>query len=57
MQRKGVCADEDLLTKFCQDNNIGGWFYSSPKDNINIEESTNCLIKQVSHRCFFQAAD
>lgn len=48
MQRKGVCADEDLLTKFCQDNGIGAWFYSSPKDNINIEESTNCLIKQVS---------
>lgn len=48
MPKKGICADEDFLNKFCEENNIGAWFYASPKENINIEESTNFLIDQVS---------
>ena len=48
LDRRGPAVNPDNLDKFCAENDIKGWFYSSPMDNINIDESANFLISEVS---------
>uniref|UniRef100_A0A3Q1GT56 Ras-related protein Rab n=1 Tax=Acanthochromis polyacanthus TaxID=80966 RepID=A0A3Q1GT56_9TELE len=36
-----------LLDKFCKDNNFLGWFKTSAKENINIDEAGSFLVKQM----------
>uniref|UniRef100_A0A3Q1BIW9 Uncharacterized protein n=1 Tax=Amphiprion ocellaris TaxID=80972 RepID=A0A3Q1BIW9_AMPOC len=46
MKTKG----EDLvssLDRFCKDNNFLGWFETSAKENINIDEAGSFLVKQM----------
>ncbi|XP_018559236.1 ras-related protein Rab-32 [Lates calcarifer] len=42
--------DEDLvssLNSFCKDNRFLGWFETSAKDNVNIDEAGAFLVKQM----------
>ncbi|XP_070800125.1 LOW QUALITY PROTEIN: ras-related protein Rab-38 [Pituophis catenifer annectens] len=46
--------DQELLVnngfkmdQFCKDNGFVGWFETSAKDNINIEEAARCLVKHI----------
>uniref|UniRef100_A0A3B4TY21 RAB32, member RAS onco family n=1 Tax=Seriola dumerili TaxID=41447 RepID=A0A3B4TY21_SERDU len=42
--------DGDLLSSldsFCEDNNLVGWFETSAKDNINIDEAGAFFVKQM----------
>ncbi|XP_042357244.1 ras-related protein Rab-32 [Plectropomus leopardus] len=42
--------DRDLLSSldsFCKDNRFTGWFETSAKDNINIDEAGAFLVKQM----------
>ncbi|XP_049452736.1 ras-related protein Rab-32 [Epinephelus fuscoguttatus] len=42
--------DRDLvssLDSFCKDNNFMGWFETSAKDNINIDEAGAFLVRQM----------
>uniref|UniRef100_H2SUT8 Ras-related protein Rab n=1 Tax=Takifugu rubripes TaxID=31033 RepID=H2SUT8_TAKRU len=46
--------DNDVLTnngikmdQFCQDNGFVGWYETSAKENINIDEAANCLVKHI----------
>ncbi|XP_051238562.1 ras-related protein Rab-32 [Dicentrarchus labrax] len=42
--------DGDLVSSldgFCKDNNFIGWFETSAKDNINIDEAGAILVKQM----------
>ncbi|XP_033499552.1 ras-related protein Rab-32 [Epinephelus lanceolatus] len=42
--------DRDLvssLDSFCKDNNFMGWFETSAKDNINIDEAGALLVRQM----------
>ena len=44
-----------MLEKFCKENNFCGWFYTSAKENTNIEESAKFLVGKVcilSYRFF-----
>lgn len=38
---------ESLLDTFCKDNNFQGWFKTSAKENINIDEAGSFLVKQM----------
>jgi Ras-related protein Rab-32 len=40
-------GDPKFLDQFCQDHGFVGWFYTSPKENVNIDESANFLIKSI----------
>ncbi|XP_032075067.1 ras-related protein Rab-38 isoform X2 [Thamnophis elegans] len=35
------------MDQFCKDNGFVGWFETSAKDNINIEEAARCLVKHI----------
>ena len=35
------------LDKYCEEKGFLGWFETSAKDNINIEEAANLLIDEV----------
>ncbi|XP_026562557.1 ras-related protein Rab-38 [Pseudonaja textilis] len=35
------------MDQFCKDNGFVGWFKTSAKDNINIEEAARCLVKHI----------
>lgn len=45
--KTGRLGDESVLNKFCEDHGFIGWFFTSPKDNVNIEESMQFLIRKV----------
>ena len=45
--KAGSLGEESFLDKFCQENGFAGWFYTSPKENVNIEEAANSLIKHI----------
>ena len=36
------------LDRYCEERGFLGWFETSAKDNINIDESANLLIKEVN---------
>ena len=35
------------LDQYCRDNGIVKWFETSAKDNINVEDAANFLVKQI----------
>ncbi|XP_066507622.1 ras-related protein Rab-38b [Hoplias malabaricus] len=47
-QSREVVTNNGLkLEQFCQENGIAGWFETSAKDNININEAANFLVKHI----------
>ncbi|KAJ4935227.1 hypothetical protein JOQ06_016763 [Pogonophryne albipinna] len=35
------------MEQFCQENGFVGWYETSAKENINIDEAANCLVKHI----------
>ena len=48
--KSGSLGEETFLNQFCEEHGFIGWFYTSPKENINIEDSANFLIKGIISR-------
>lgn len=40
-------GDASFLNRFCDDNGFVAWFYTSPKENINVENAANALMKRI----------
>lgn len=36
------------MDEYCSKNGFSGWFETSAKDNVNIEESAKALVSKVS---------
>ncbi|XP_061775254.1 ras-related protein Rab-38 isoform X2 [Nerophis ophidion] len=57
-QGRDVLTNNGLkMEQFCQDNGFVGWFETSAKENINIDEAANCLVKHIisSEKDMFQS--
>jgi len=46
-EKAGSLSEETFLNTFCEENGFIGWFYTSPKDNVNIEEASRALLKRI----------
>ena len=45
--KEGPAASPEMLDKFVKENNFCGWFYTSAKENINVEEAAKYLVGKV----------
>ncbi|KAI1283261.1 Ras-related protein Rab-32 [Halotydeus destructor] len=45
--REGHAASPEYLDKFCSENGFAGWFYTSAKNNENVEEAAKYLVNKV----------
>lgn len=43
-----IAKDVEALNQFSKQQGFVGWYYTSPKDNINIEQSARFLVEKVS---------
>lgn len=49
MSKEGIVNNPSAMTEFCKENNFAGWFLTSAKENLNIEEAARFLITQILH--------
>lgn len=47
-EKQGYCADSNKMNEFVKENDFIGWYETSAKDNINIDDSAKGLVGQVS---------
>lgn len=50
--KEGIVNNSSKMDEFCKENQFVTWFETSAKDNINIDEATNCLVAKVYNFCF-----
>ncbi|XP_023648441.1 ras-related protein Rab-38 [Paramormyrops kingsleyae] len=47
-QGRDVLTNNGLkMEQFCKENGFVGWFETSAKENINIDEAASCLVKHI----------
>jgi Ras-related protein Rab-32 len=46
--KEGIAANPAKLDEFCKEKGFAGWFQTSAKDNINIDDAAKFLVKTVS---------
>jgi Ras-related protein Rab-32 len=46
-EKAGSLGEPSFLNQFCADNGFVGWFYTSPKEDLNIEQSAKFLLKHI----------
>lgn len=47
-QKQGLVTMPAKMDEYCKQNGFSGWFETSAKDNVNIEESAKALVSKVS---------
>jgi len=53
MPKEGVANNADQLDKFCEEHGFCGWYYTSAKDNVNVEEAAKYLVAKVCYSYTF----
>lgn len=46
-KKEGAAANPKLLDNFCAEAGFSGWYYTSAKENLNVEESARFLISKI----------
>lgn len=46
-QKKEGSQSHSQMDQFCKDHGFTGWFETSAKDNINIDEATRFLVEKI----------
>lgn len=47
-QKEGLVNSPAKMDEYCKEKNFAGWFETSAKENINIEEAARFLVNKVS---------
>jgi len=45
--KEGMINNPTKMDEYCQENNFSGWFETSAKENINIDDAARCLVTQI----------
>ena len=58
-KKEGTAANPKQLDAFCLEAGFAGWFYTSSKDNLNVEESARFLVSKIlqSRKAFEEDED
>lgn len=51
-QKEGLVNSPAKMDEYCKEKNFSGWFETSAKENINIEEAAKFLVNKVSNIFF-----
>ncbi|XP_046424009.1 uncharacterized protein LOC124181457 isoform X2 [Neodiprion fabricii] len=46
-QKEGLVNSPNKMDEYCKDKNFSGWFETSAKENINIEEAARFLVNKI----------
>lgn len=46
-QKEGVVNQPAKMDEYCREKGFAGWFETSAKENINIEEAARSLVNKV----------
>lgn len=44
---EAMFQDTDAMQSFCKDKGFAGYFFTSAKENINVEEAAACLLQKI----------
>lgn len=47
-QKEGIVNTPPAMDEFCKEKGFTGWFETSAKENINIEEAARSLVNKVT---------
>lgn len=53
-QKEGLVNSPAKMDEYCKEKNFAGWFETSAKENINIEEAARFLVNKVSNNCKYK---
>ena len=53
--KEGIAACAAKLDEYCKDKGFAGWFETSAKDNINIDDAAKFLVGTVSFNLYLFA--
>merc|ERR1712137_108568 len=45
--KEGICQDRRQMDKFCEENGFIGWFETSAKSSVGIEDAAKCLVGKI----------
>lgn len=46
--KQGIVTSTEKMDEYVRDNGFAGWYETSAKENINIDESARALVNKVS---------
>uniref|UniRef100_A0A1B6CA05 Ras-related protein Rab n=1 Tax=Clastoptera arizonana TaxID=38151 RepID=A0A1B6CA05_9HEMI len=46
-QKEGIVNNPARMEEYCKENNFSGWFETSAKENINIDDAAKNLVSQI----------
>lgn len=48
MENQGNAGDPVKMDEYCKENHFAGWYETSAKENVNIDEAAKALVNKVS---------
>lgn len=46
-QKQGIAATPDKMNEYVKEHGFAGWFETSAKENVHIEEAARALVNKV----------
>mmetsp|Transcript_28788 Transcript_28788/g.40486 ORF Transcript_28788/g.40486 Transcript_28788/m.40486 type:complete len:139 (+) Transcript_28788:325-741(+) len=47
LAKEGICEDKRQMDKFCEEHGFIGWFETSAKDDVGIEDASKHLVGKI----------